>query len=37
MRADAAGETCVEFKPGKGASCARLKEVFALLKRLPEP
>jgi hypothetical protein len=29
--------TCGEWKPGKGADCARLKDVFSWLHRLPEP
>ena len=28
---------CAEWSPGKGADCARLQPVFALLRRLPEP
>ena len=28
---------CETWQPGKGADCARLTPVFALLKRLPEP
>jgi hypothetical protein len=28
---------CAEWVRGKGADCARLAPVFALMKRLPEP
>jgi hypothetical protein len=31
------GITCEQWAPGKGADCARLEPVFALLRRLPEP
>ena len=30
-------DACAGWAPGKGADCARLSPVFALLKRLPEP
>lgn len=29
--------SCSEWAPGKGADCARLRPIFALLSRLPEP
>ena len=32
-----AGTACEQWMPGKGADCARLQPVFALLRRLPEP
>jgi hypothetical protein len=31
------GQACGEWAPDKGADCARLAPVFALVKRLPEP
>ena len=37
MRASLTAGGCAEWGRGKGADCARLAPVFALVKRLPEP
>lgn len=37
LRAQLSTTACGEWAPGKGANCARLAPIFALLKRLPEP
>jgi hypothetical protein len=37
MREKLTASACGEWVEGKGADCARLAPVFALLKRLPEP